>query len=403
MEMTMLSRITALAILASPFALCQFTVSPALGTKFTTQLDSPITVAKQFGIGADAGVSYALDHVELYAQPGVNTPPNFLVIFPKSGTGNSIGFVGLNANVLRHMQPGTYSAVAVYKTTDPINPTSASLIVSLVLTPNLAQPLQIRSVVSSTSKQGNLAPGTLVSILGSGFGTAGQQKFDGFGFYPTSSDETSVTFNGFAAALLLVTPERIDAQLPYEVAGQQSADVAVSRYRFEGAYAGSSNTITVPINDTAPALFTADGSGSGQALVYGDASRLNSPDNPSATGTNISFQISGVGQYISTVQGFGPYLPPGLQQDGQIVLSNGIYLYSITNPTYPVALTIPLSVTIGGVNAYVFSLQPVLYKLWDVLEVKATVPNGVAPGQQSIVVKIGNNDNAAQNTTISIQ
>ena len=384
-----------LLLVSTAHVLAQLSLSPAKILIRSTQ-DAPPDPTL-FDIDVGSNVSFAFDHIEATS----NNAPNFLLLFPKVATGASLGFVGLNRQVIRRMKPGTYSLVAVYKTTDPLNPQSAFLSVALVLSPSKNAP-DLQSVVSSTSRLGNLSPGVLISILGKNFGSAGPQQFDGFGFYPTIAEGTTVTFNGIAAPILNVSPWRIDAMVPYELAGQSSADVVVSTFTTDEGSSRSSASLTVPLTDTAPALFTADGSGTGRALVYNDPNQ-NSPDSPLAADTQITFQVTGVGQYISQVKGFGPFNPAGFQLTGQIVPYNGFQLYSRPQPLEPVRLSIPLTVTIGGLDTYVSSLQPLIYQPWDVLQVVATIPKGVPSGQQPIVVKIGNNDNSAQNVTIVIQ
>jgi len=282
---------------------------------------------------------------------------------------------------------------AVYTTTDAANPMSASLWVTLVLAPNKNVPT-IHSVYGAVSKQANLSPGAIVSIKGSNLGNAGRQKFDGFGFYPTAADSTTVTFNGIPAALLKVTPERIDALVPYEMAGQGSAEVVVNTFLTQN----SSEAYTVSIADTAPALFTADDSGSGQGL-FKTPMGLNSPDNPVPQGSFISFRVAGLGRYLSTVKGLQAY--PQLQVDGQVAVVVPDLL--LQNPPFGVQTAFPITITIGGVNARFLVLQPIYYEVWDLLNVSVVVPEGLSSGPQPIVVQAGGYDNSAQNVTVSVQ
>jgi len=127
---TTMIRGASLALLCSSLALGQLRISPDGFISFKARSSTSTSVTNYFRIGADPDVSFVFDHT----QPGANSPPNFLVLFPQSGTGSTAGFVGLNPDVIRVMQPGAYTMYAFYKTTDPLNPVSARLAVSLLVT-----------------------------------------------------------------------------------------------------------------------------------------------------------------------------------------------------------------------------------------------------------------------------
>ena len=107
-----------------------------------------------------------------------------------------------------------------------------------------------------------LSPGALVSIFGSNLtGPTLSTTFDDTASYPTSVASTSVTFNSIAAPLLYVSPTQINAIVPFSLAGQTSLQVAVQRFE------RVSSTFTMPLQDTAPAIFTSTQSGTGQGAV----------------------------------------------------------------------------------------------------------------------------------------
>jgi uncharacterized protein (TIGR03437 family) len=67
--------------------------------------------------------------------------------------------------------------------------------------------------------------------------------------------------------------------------------------------------------------------------------------------------------------------------------------------------TQPVSLTIGGQPAktvYAGTLGATLNS-WSVLQVNAVVPDGVSPGNQPVVLKIGTNDNSQQKVTVAVQ
>lgn len=63
----------------------------------------------------------------------------------------------------------------------------------------------------------------------------------------------------------------------------------------------------------------------------------------------------------------------------------------------------PVSLTIGGQPAQIYYAGAAPYEVWGMLQVTAFVPNGLAPGAQPLVLKIGQNDNSAQGVTVAVQ
>jgi uncharacterized protein (TIGR03437 family) len=64
----------------------------------------------------------------------------------------------------------------------------------------------------------------------------------------------------------------------------------------------------------------------------------------------------------------------------------------------------PVSLTIGGRPAQVIYAGTVGFQnLWGLVQVNGVVPEGVGPGLQPLVVRIGGYDNAAQGATIAIR
>jgi uncharacterized protein (TIGR03437 family) len=95
-------------------------------------------------------------------------------------------------------------------------------------------------------------------------------------------------------------------------------------------YSGmTSNSLTVPVQATAPGIFAADGSGSGGGAILNQDYSLNVRLNPAARGSVIAIYLTGSG-----VTG-----PPSV--DGAITGAT---------PPFP-AVVQPVTVTIGGVAA----------------------------------------------------
>ncbi|HYL75882.1 MAG TPA: IPT/TIG domain-containing protein [Bryobacteraceae bacterium] len=235
-----------------------------------------------------------------------------------------------------------------------------------------AQPPRIDSVLNAASYQTPLSPGEFVSIFGQGLAAAAAAPIlNGDGLPPVS---TTVTFNGAYTHLVYTDQGQINALVPYEMAGQSSASVVVSHF-------GQSAPFTVPLADTSPAIFTLDGSGSGQGAILNVDNTVNSAKRPALAGSVVQIFANGAGLWNQPQ-------PPNL------VLN--IY------PPFPVPLA-PVSLTIGGKDAQILYAggAPGLY--FGILQVNAVIPAGLASGPQPLVLKIGENSNAQQQVTVAVQ
>jgi len=286
--------------------------------------------------------------------------------------------VGVNPNVVAQLKPGiTYTLTPEFTTVDQTPASTAITIVALSVPSE--PPPGIQSVVNSASLQPALSPGVLVSIFGSHLtGPTLSTPYDDTASYPTSVATTSVTFNGVAAPLLYLSPTQINAVVPFSLAGQTSLQVAIQSFERVSA------SFTVPLQDTAPSIFTSSQTGTGQAAILQQASdgslSYNSSSNPAPAGTYL--EIFATGQ--------GVWTPPP-QSD--------VFFFGESFTTQPVSLTI------GGQPAkvvYAGTLGGTLNS-WSVLQVNAVVPDGVSPGDQPVVLKIGTNDNSHQKVNIAVQ
>jgi len=82
------------------------------------------------------------------------------------------------------------------------------------------------------------------------------------------------------------------------------------------------------------------------------------------------------------------------------VLPDGV-LVPLTAP-YPVPVA-KVSVTIGGLPAQVQYAGAAPNLVSGMLQVNAVIPAGVGPGNQQIVLTVGQNNNSAQNVTVAVQ
>jgi len=189
----------------------------------------------------------------------------------------------------------------------------------------------VNAVVNAASfRTGPVAPGELVTIFGKEMGSAA-------GVFENTLGQTRVLFDGVAAPVLFARTDQVTAVAPYALAGRRSAEVQVE---YRGA---TSSPQTLAVAESAPGLFTASATGSGQGAILNEDGSLNSPSKPARRGSLLTLFATGEGQAPSP----GP-LPP-------------------------------ITVLIGGQEAPVYEAG-CTPGLAGVLGVRAWVPGPIAPG-----------------------
>ena len=239
---------------------------------------------------------------------------------------------------------------------------------------------------------GTVSPGELVTIFGTNLAptTPALMSITAGGFVDTNSASgVSVTVDGKAAPLIYVSQNQISIQVPYEAAIGAKKVVSVTNG------ANPAVTATVTVGATVPGLFTADGSGTGQAaaLNYGAATKqytLNSGTNLAKIGDTVILYLTGEGIYDT----LSPLL--GGTTDTGFVIPAGLASTPQVNP-------LP-TVSIGGVDATpgVAYAGPIVGSIIGVLQINVVVPTGSTTGTQvPVSVTIGGNQTQA-NTTLAI-
>jgi uncharacterized protein (TIGR03437 family) len=252
----------------------------------------------------------------------------------------------------------------------------------LVLKPTgAATPSTPVSVDSVNNAAGNaflgIAPGEIVTIKGSGLGPPQlvSAKAGSDGFYPTQLGGTTVQFNGIAAPLLYTSSTQIAAVAPFGVTG--SSVQAVVTYQSQ---------TSVPLNmlvvASAPGLFTADGSGAGQAAAINQDGTLNSASNPAPIGSVISLYATSGGRTSP------------VPADGQVSIS-------------PLAkLSLPVSVSIGGSLLSPAQLQyagPAPGEIAGVMQINVPLIPGLLTGRAlPVAIVVGNASSSYQSVTIAV-
>jgi uncharacterized protein (TIGR03437 family) len=154
--------------------------------------------------------------------------------------------------------------------------------------------IQPNGVVNAAGSRTTVAPGSLISIFGSGL-ASGLSVSNSVPVSSKLGDVDSVTIGGTAAPLVFVSDGRINAQVPWAVSPGETS-VVVNR-------AGvASSPMTVQVNQFAPALFGFN-LGSLQAIATNADGSIVGPANaipgitshPAAAGDTITLFATGLG------------------------------------------------------------------------------------------------------------
>ena len=215
-------------------------------------------------------------------------------------------------------------------------------------------------LVQSASGTTVIAPGTLISIYGSGL--AGGVSYGNTNPLPSELDGTTVTINGVAIPLLFISSGQINAQMPFEI----QPGTATIVVQTNGA---ASDPAQFEVRPRAPGIFAADGN---HALAFNAVDwSLNSAANPAVPGQYLALYLTGQGLVDRAVTG-------------------------VPSPQIPAALPPEVvQVNIGGRPATVIfaGLVPGFVGL---CQVNVLVP-AAAPGEQALEVVM---DGAAANSTV---
>lgn len=226
-------------------------------------------------------------------------------------------------------------------------------------------PFSVGGVTNAASSlSGPIAPGEIVAIYGAGLGPASLTSYtpDSNGYIPTTLAGVQVFFNYAQAPLIYVSATQIAAIVPYAM---QNAGTAQVRVNYGG---GTSVVFAAPVLNTAPGIFTANTTGSGQAAAVNQNGTLNSASSPARVGSYISLYATGE----------GPTTPNGV--DGKP---------APLTPPYPMPQA-PVTVTIGGQTAQVSYAGGAPGEVAGLLQVNALIPAGIQTGNAvPVVITVG--------------
>jgi uncharacterized protein (TIGR03437 family) len=210
---------------------------------------------------------------------------------------------------------------------------------------------------------GAVAPGEIVSLFGVGLGPtpAAQLQSTSAGTVATALGGTQVLFDGVPAPMLYAADGQINAVVPYGI------KTPLTRMTVQSG-ALSVGPIPMPVVAAVPAIFSYDGSGSGQAVALNSDSTYNPVATPAVRGTYITFYACGAG-LMST------------SSDGAVT--------PLTSP-WP-APQQPATVTIRGVDAQVLYAGAAPGYVSGLLQINVVVPTGIDFGDHlPLRLNIGN-------------
>jgi uncharacterized protein (TIGR03437 family) len=221
---------------------------------------------------------------------------------------------------------------------------------------------------------GGVAPGEIVTLFGARYGPAALNtlQFDAAGRIATSLAGTQLLFDGQPAPVIYSRTGQSSFIVPYGVSGQTSTTI---QYVYQGAH---SNSVTVPVVATAPALFSIDSTGTGPGAILDLGFRLNSAANPAKAGDIVSLFGTGAGLITPSAT------------DG-----------ALTGNTLPKPVA-PVTVQIGGKDAVVQYAGGAPGLTNGLLQVNVYIPAGLALGPQPIVLKVGSASSPAT-VTVAVE
>lgn len=331
------------------------------------------------------------------ATASTSSGGNWLVVEPASGSGNATLRVSVRAASL---PDGDYRGAI---TITAAGATNSPMVVAVSLTITWPVLLPAEGIVNAASfaRSYPIAPGEFVSLFGSNFtepcslaGGATNPCPMAQGFpLPTQLGSTRVLFNGIAAPLQLVTPNQINAVVPFELSWSPVTVVVIRGTT-------SSLPVRVPLASQAMGILTVLGNGQGAGIVLHSDFRLVSRSAPVESDEVVVIYCLGMGPVSPPVPSG---MPPGSTlsettipmrvffdgSQGRILFSGlapgwaGLYQMNLQAPSF-LARRYPL-VVVQSEQATSNEISAGGPSLLDV------TPNTVKPGSDASVVLRGLN------------
>jgi uncharacterized protein (TIGR03437 family) len=211
-------------------------------------------------------------------------------------------------------------------------------------------PTGVVNAASTAPFTAQIAPGELISLYGTGF-TAITTPQTASAPFPNSLGGVQVTINGAPAPVYLVTPNQINAVVPYTNPSNGSlVNVQVT------SNGTASNTVQTYTGLTSPGVFTVPSGGIGNgAILHGDFS-LVSNTSPAKVNETVAVFLTGLGAVTPSVT-TGTIAPAG------VTVSAPVSVYIWDNS--------------GSPNAATIAYQGLAPGLAGLYQVNFTIPSGM--------------------------
>jgi uncharacterized protein (TIGR03437 family) len=246
----------------------------------------------------------------------------------------------------------------------PVSGGNYVVVSSIQQVPVLTAPGFTSSASYASSSLTGISPGEIIAIFGAGMGPATPAIATVTNnALPTSLAGVTVTFNGKAAPLYFVSAGQINVIAPASFASLPSVDIVVTYNNVV------SNTLIFPVRPANPAIYTQNGTGSGDGIVFQPNYTLVTSKAPASPGDNLFLYA----------EGYGVATPATTLPDGQIVGST---------PPFPVPNDPTTVLLIDGnpVPTPYFGGAPGLAN--GVLQVNFQVPK-LSAGSHQIQLQVG--------------
>ena len=317
--------------------------SPISGLQFDLSFDD-----SALSLGILVGDATRASGKTVYFAPVSSRQIRFLIAELNANSISDGAVVRLFVNVQPGAAPGFYRIH--FESATATDPSGQSVPIStsdgaVTVATTYGAPVVLEGVLNGANLlPGPVAPGEIITIVGSGVAS------------PAAPQATTVRFDGLDAPLLYESSGQINAVVPFGIAGRTTTTLEIVHSSVTYTH------LSVPVADAVPALFTMQGSGTGQGAILNQDASLNSPGNPAARGSVIVLYGTGAGQTN----------PPGI--DGLIA---GALLPK------PV---LPVSVEIGARSAEVLYAGAAPGLISGVVQVNCRVPSDIDPGNAVPVV-----------------
>ena len=224
-----------------------------------------------------------------------------------------------------------------------------------------------RDVVSAANyASGAVIPGQVVILYPANAGPSNlaESHLDGAGKMASSTGGTRILFDDIAAPVVYASRGQVGVVVPYALSDKKNTSIVVE-------YQGQrSDPLILPVAPAAPALYTLDSSGKGQAAMLNETGCCNSSRNPATQGSVAQIFATGAGQTT----------PRGI---------DGLYSDYSRLADYPKP-QLPVSVMVGGIPAEILYAGEASLHVSGTFVVNFRIPANAPVGNAvPLVLRIG--------------